>query len=209
MSTVTRQAKNISKIVVRARHWRRSDDGLQQRGQNGTDGNGSGPPGNFTYHSKNCKACQHMSDNLTKYKSSKTGRQDHITRHYTCQSRYITYLITCRLCRTQSQYVGQSVQTMAQRHYGHRSEIKRGEAGLGRHFHDHAVDLGIDLNHANGVDRITEMLDLVIIGSVEEGKRDSLVRLDRLEEDFQHRLMTMDWQGGINIRDETKRRRKN
>ena len=58
-----------------------------------------------------------------------------ISRHYTCQNRFIVYLVTCKLCDSNPQYVGQSKQTMAQRHRGHRSEINRGEVGLGEHFH--------------------------------------------------------------------------
>ena len=88
---------------------------------------------------------------------------------------------------------------MAVRHLGHRSEIVRGEIGLGQHFKNH-----MDENGWN-VDEVSQHFDLTIIGSVEEGKTNSNKRLDDLETDFQNRLMTMGKHGGINVRDDTKR----
>ena len=48
---------------------------------------------------------------------------------------------------------------------------------------------------------------LTIIASVEPGQPWTLRRLDQLEGDFQKRLMCMDYNGGMNRRDETVRRR--
>ena len=88
---------------------------------------------------------------------------------------------------------------MAKRHLGHRAEIKRGEVGLGQHFHEHMVEKGWN------IDEVSEYLDLTVIGSVEEGRADAMKHLDDLETNFQNRLMTMNRHGGMNVRDDTKR----
>ena len=49
---------------------------------------------------------------------------------------------------------------------------------------------------------------LTIIASVESGKPWSQNRLDELEGKLQKNLMTMDYNGGMNIRDEVRRRRR-
>ena len=138
-------------------------------------------------------------DGKTKFKSSKTGREYSISRHYTCQNKYIVYLITCLLCEKRPQYVGQSIRTMAKRHYGHRTEIKKGEFGMGEHFLKHMSD-----NNWN-VDQVSEYLRVTIIASVDERSPDAKKRLDVLETNFQNRLMTMHFHGGLNDRDDTKR----
>ena len=91
---------------------------------------------------------------------------------------------------------------MAQRHRGHRSEINRGEVGLGEHFHNHKVKNNWD------IDQVTEYLDLTIIGSVDERLHNAKERLDELETNFENRLMTMSFHGGLNVRNELKRGRK-
>ena len=61
---------------------------------------------------------------------------------YKCTSSWVIYLVTCTACKIQ--YVGQTRQEMRQRHYGHRSDIKNGIAGLGSHFkevHGNNLDL--------------------------------------------------------------------
>ena len=88
---------------------------------------------------------------------------------------------------------------MALRHYGHRSEINRGEVGLGEHFHMHMVQEGLD------IDQVSEYFDLTIIASVQEGRSDADKRLNELETNFQNRLMTMDFQGGLNVRNDLRR----
>ena len=88
---------------------------------------------------------------------------------------------------------------MAKRHYGHRSEIQRGEVGLGQHFNTHMVENGMN------IDEVMEYFDLTIVGSVEEGREDAKKHLDNLETSFQNRLMTMKKHGGLNVRDDTKR----
>ena len=50
--------------------------------------------------------------------------------------------------------------------------------------------------------------ELTIIASVEPNKPWSLDNLDKLEATFQKKnLMSMDYNGGINLRDESKRKR--
>ena len=58
------------------------------------------------------------------------------------------------------------------------------------------------------IDQITEYLDLTIIASVDERRPNATQRLDELETNFQNRLMTMHFHGGLNVRDDTKRGKK-
>ena len=92
---------------------------------------------------------------------------------------------------------------MRERHYGHRSEVKRNEEGLGAHFFQHAQDLHVDVN--NNLDNIMQYFNLTVIASVEPNMPWSRDRLDTLESDLMERLMTMDAYGGINLRIERRR----
>ena len=95
---------------------------------------------------------------------------------------------------------------MRKRHLGHRAEIRLGSDGLGRHF----KELGVGLNLKNEEvfeSQIMKHFELTMIGSVEPGKSYSQNNLDRLEGKMQQQLMTMDYQGGINLRDDIKKRR--
>ena len=146
-----------------------------------------------------------MEDGRTQYSSAKTGRTYQVKRHYTCENHtHIVYLVKCRLCNVN--YVGQTTKTMRQRHLGHRSEIRSGADGLGRHFKNHGA--GLDLkNEKVFEDNIMQYFDLTIIGSVEPGKNYTQKNLDRLEGMLQKKLMCMDYHGGMNLRDENNRRR--
>ena len=137
-----------------------------------------------------------MEDEVTKWKSNKTGREYTIRRHYTCQTTYCVYLATCHLC--QAQYIGQTTRTMQKRHYGHRSEVKTAADGLGEHFHQHAEELGLNVN--TDMDRIMENCSIVIVASVEPNQPWSKTRLDALEADLEDRVMTLDKHGGMNRR---------
>ena len=53
--------------------------------------------------------------------------------------------------------------------------------------------------------KVCLVVDLTIIASVEEGRPNSNKRLDEIEKDFENRLMTMSFHGGINVRDDSKR----
>ena len=92
---------------------------------------------------------------------------------------------------------------MRERHYGHRSEVKRNEEGLGALFFQHAQDLHVDVN--NNLDNIMQYFNLTVIASVEPNMPWSRDRLDTLESDMMERLMTMDAYGGINLRIERRR----
>ena len=58
-------------------------------------------------------------------------------------------------------------------------------------------------------EKVMKHFQLTIIASVEPGKPWTQTRLDELEGRLQKQLMTMDYNGGINLRDETHRRRRN
>ena len=148
-----------------------------------------------------------MTDGQSSYTSSKTSRQYSITRHYTCQSRWLVYLVTCTLCPDRKQYVGQTIRSLAERHRNHRSEIRTAADGLGAHFHAHLVDMGLNPRVDNNIENIVPYLQLAIIASVNPDSPGAQERLDRVEADFQHRLMTMNVHGGMNLRDETRRSR--
>ena len=105
-------------------------------------------------------------------------------------------------------YVGQSTQSMRARHLGHRSEIWSGADGLGRHFLNHGN--GFDLKSDNMFEeKVMQHFELTIIASVEPNKPWTQSRLDNLEGRQQKQLMAMEYNGGINLRDETHRRRSN
>ena len=145
-----------------------------------------------------------VTDGLTRAKITKTGREYQIRRHYTCVDTHLVYLATCLIC--QSQYVGQTSNEMRKRHYGHRSEIKRRSDGLGAHFHDHAVAMGLDLSKSGEMDNLMDNFQLSIVGSVQPGQPWTQARLDQLEADLQHRFQCLQKHGGMGLQDETRRR---
>ena len=96
---------------------------------------------------------------------------------------------------------------MRKRHLGHRAEIRAGVDREGEHFKNMP---GFDLSLKDDTifeENIMKHSKLTIIASVEPGKPWSGSRLDALEADFQKRLMCMDYNGGMNKRDENLRRR--
>ena len=91
---------------------------------------------------------------------------------------------------------------------GHRGEIRSGADGLGRHFLDkHGQGLNLK-DDGTFEQEIMQHFKLTIIASVQPNMPWTLSALDKLESKFQKQLMAMDYQGGINLRDETKRKRK-
>ena len=205
VSVTTRQGKNIAQTVIKTRHWRGGAGGGGGDGDDrgGGPGGDSRPPGNYKFHSKNCVTCDKMEEGQTSFFSDKTGRKYQIKRHYTCQDSWVVYYIRCNLCKVG--YCGQTTQKFCQRHLGHREEIRQGQKGMGEHFKGKHGE-GLDLRSNNNIEVAMRTFEIVIIGSVEKGKKDSGKRLDQLEADFQHRLMCMDVHGGMNIRNETRRR---
>ena len=96
-------------------------------------------------------------------------------------------------------------------YYGHRSEVRRGVPGVGRHFQEvHGKDL--DLSKRDGLAQCLESFSLQVIATVRppatpEEEPACRLRVDRLEADMQHRLRCMQESGGLNIRDENSRKR--
>ena len=178
---VTRQPPSVSNFALKSRHW-------QAPAGQGPDPR---PPGCFREHTPTaCVCCARMKEESNTVKSSKTGREYPIKRHYNCQSSWLIYLVTCEDC--QVQYIGQTIQTMVARHYGHRSEVRRGEPGLGRHFYE-VHGRGLDLSKKEGLAQCLENFTLQVIATVRppatpEEEPACRLRLDRLEADMQHPL---------------------
>ena len=77
--------------------------------------------------------------------------------------------------------------------------MKKGNGGMGEHFHKH-------MNEKNwNVDQMSDYVDVTVIGSVDSSRLDARKRLDNLETDFQNRLMTINFHGGMNDRDDRRR----
>ena len=74
-----------------------------------------------------------------------------------------------------------------------------GNGGMGEHFHKHMKEKNWD------VDQMSEYVDVTVIGSVDSSRLDARKRLDNLETDFHNRLMTMNFHGGMNDRDDRRR----
>ena len=152
--------------------------------------------------------CMLLQD-VSKFESSNTGRQYSFTRKYNCLTRWVVYVVTCTTCKIQ--YVGQTTQEMRRRHYGHRSDIRNGVEGLGSHFrdvHGQGLDLKLDAN----LNTCMDIFRLAVVASVRppsspEEEEASQTHLDRIEADLQKRLRCMFENGGMNVRDEDKRRR--
>ena len=191
VSVVSRQNKNIGRRIIKTRLRKKEDN---------SDENNNQPAGNHQFHSARCVCCCRMENGQTQYRSTKTGRTYNIKRHYTCQTMYCVYLVTCGLCS--AQYTGQTTRSMRDRHYGHRNEVIN-EEGLGAHFFHHAQDLHVDVQ--KNVDDIMKYFNLTVIASVEPNMPWSRDRLDNLESDMMERLMTMESYGGINLRIERRR----
>ena len=76
---------------------------------------------------------------------------------------------------------------------------------MGAHFHQHAIEMGVNIN--TDIYNIMKFCQLTIVGSVNPDAPGSRSRLDRLEADIQNRLMTMERHGGMNLREEINRKR--
>ena len=86
---------------------------------------------------------------------------------------------------------------MRKRHYGHRDEIKRSSDGIGEHFHQHSIELGLDLKKSTDMDELMRNFKLAIVGSVQPNMPWTQTRLDNLESDLQHRFQCMLKHGGM------------
>ena len=80
---------------------------------------------------RRCETCPRLKEGKT-FTSSHTGRTYRIWNRFTCKSKFLIYLITCSRCSIQ--YVGMTINTMMERHRGHRREVQESLTPLGRHF---------------------------------------------------------------------------
>ena len=177
---VTRQAKNVAQISVRARHWLKggNDPGMTDSGCT------------ILHKNRNCVACKRLQE-TQKFNDIRTGKTYTIRRKYNCKSSWVIYIARCKSHNLT--YVGQTFDQrgFVGRHYGHRQDCQSGVGGLGLHFQQF---------HGG----CTDEMEVTIIDSVEPGNH---TLLDRKEEEWIHRLRTMDYmeQGGMNVRDDLKR----
>ena len=181
---VSRQPPRVANLAIKSKHWKKSN--LQK-----------------------CVCCSRMEQHTPGFRSSNTGRQYSITRKYNCLSSWVVYLVTCDACNMQ--YVGQTTQEMRRRHYGHRSDVRNGIAGLGSHFRD-VHGQGLDLKSDDNLNTCMANFRLVVVASVRpptspEEEISCQEHLDRIEADLQTRLRCMSENGGMNVRDEDRRRR--
>ena len=163
---VTRQAKNVGQISVRARHWLKGDQNNCQT-----------PPGCTILHkNKNCVACKKLVE-TGKYVDPETEKTYTIRRSYNCKSSWIIYIARCK--SHSLKYVGQTFDQrgFVGRHYGHRQDCQTGVGGLGQHFHQ---------AHGGNMDD----LEITIIDSVQPGNH---LLLDQKEEEWIHRLRSMEY----------------
>jgi len=96
------------------------------------------PPGNQKCDNEDCVCCAWMIEG-PQFRSTATNKQYRFMPSVTCRDTSLIYLVTCRKCR--KQYVGQTSQSLRERHYGHRREIDTSSSPLGKHF---AETCGID-----------------------------------------------------------------
>ena len=97
-------------------------------------------PGCFSCHKTKCTICtQHLVQTNT-FTSSKTSETFHIRHHMTCETSNVVYLLYCTRCNTQ--YVGETKNTLKQRFYLHRSNINKNTGTLvTKHFNQNSHSL--------------------------------------------------------------------
>ena len=97
-----RQARNLKQILVRSRlkelpHPDISD--LEDK-----------PPGCYRHshggRGRRCELCPRLKEGIN-FSSSFTGLKYKVRHHLTCKSKYVVYLITCKICK--KQYTGKSI----------------------------------------------------------------------------------------------------
>ena len=81
-----------------------------------------------------CKVACPILKEGNKFKSTNTGKEYTIKEKLDCNSDWLIYLVTCKLC--QGQYVGKSKTKFKLRHSNHKQEIKKKIGGLGHHYGD-------------------------------------------------------------------------
>ena len=177
-SVVYRQAPNLKQILVKSvlRELPYSDcsDREQER------------PGCFKHNhparGRRCETCPRLNES-GRFTSTFTNRTYKMWSKFTCKSKFVVYLVTCTRCK--AQYVGKKVNTMMERHNGHRREEER-STPLGRHFSQCGL----------------KNFSLQIIAGVKEGEEEALMIAEGI---WIARLATMEGQGGLNSKDEKKK----
>ena len=96
------------------------------------------PPGCYRCNGNRCVICKyHLNDTAT-FRSVVTGESFSIRDPLSCCSRGLVYLVDCSRCE-KVQYVGETGQTLKQRFYGHRTDIKnlnQKPSLVARHFNE-------------------------------------------------------------------------
>ena len=98
-------------------------------------------PGCFRCDKRPCIICTSHLLKTSTFNSSTTKESFQIRHRRTCQSSNIVYLLYCHTCQ-QSQYVGETKNTLKTRFYQHRSNINRNTGTLvTKHFNqtDHSI----------------------------------------------------------------------
>ena len=101
----------------------------------------SGDPGCFTCDLSRCVVCDSHLVQTDTFHSMVTSETFHIRHHMTCQTSNLVYLLFCNKCPN-SQYVGETQNTLKQRFYLHRSNINQNTGThVTRHFNqaDHSL----------------------------------------------------------------------
>ena len=130
---------------------------------------------NHPARGRKCETCPRLNESQ-RFTSTFTSRTYKIWNKFTCKSKFVVYLVTCARCK--EQYVEKTVNTMMDRHSGHRREVEEKSTPLGRHFSQ------CGLNN----------FSLHIIAGVKEGEEEALLLTEGV---WIARLATMQGQGGI------------
>ena len=133
---------------------------------------------------KKCVTCKVLVKSKT-FTSNKTKRTYKIRHQLDCRSSWIIYLISCKHPNCGKQYVGKTKNALLKRHYGHKNQFKNKISELGKHFHwDHHGE------------------KIVSIKVIDQVKAGNSTALEQCEGFWQHQLMTLVENGGLNSQDD-------
>ena len=94
-------------------------------------------------------------------------------------------MISCKHPQCGKQYVGKTTKPLCKRHYGHRNQFKNKIGELGKHFHN---------DHHGEKNASIQVIDQVKAGNE--------AALEQCEGFWQHQLMTLVENGGLNSQDD-------